>query len=403
MYPVMVGKQKQWNITKGSDDTEQNQTNFAGIAGDGTIFSSDASQITIDIQGSQGVYREVLVFAYHVPVTEPVENPVTFMAFWSEGTSSFFDMYQKSLDPCYPLSEDNREINFNNNLAKVSELTYNYLVNQAKSACTYFNNNEGSLVLMGIYGTGSNTVTGTNEDFALVPWDGSFPSHLPYTPGINSLLKESLNRIETILGNNTSKNSKGLTTIDSLLENLENDILQKLDEKIAAAILPTGSIILWSGETIPDGWAEYTNAAGRVVVGYAAGGITVPAGLTGTLTNSILTSVGALYNPPSGQEYSSPLTTDVLPKHRHAIGVNTGAQDNSSDATKITVQNWDNRNSSLTGDYGGKYGTSVGVKNGGLFTSVNFTDNDNQGTQTVTQWNASKLPKAITLRYIIKL
>jgi hypothetical protein len=402
MYSKMVGKQKQWNITKGSGDSEKNQTYFAGIAKDGTIFSSDASSITVEIQGSRGTYSEVLVFAYHVPVSEPIENPVSILAFWSESNTSFYTLYKKSIDPYYPLTTSDREINFNNYPGTSDELSYEALDNKALAACTYYNNNQNSLALIGIYGTGDNPVLGTSlESFALVPWDGCFPEHLNYTPGIHNAIKQSLYRLETIIGDNSSRSNEGLTSISDLLKALKSEILEEVKEDMALLALPTGAIILWAGDTIPDGWAEYSNAAGRVVVGYTAGGIQIPANPTGTAVTTILSSVGALYNPPSGQEYSNPLTAAELPMHRHGVGVGTGKQDNSTDAEKVTPQNWDNRSSSMNGSYG-YAGQTVNVVNGGLYSSYNFTGG-NQASQTIEQWNATKLPKAITLRYIIKI
>ena len=47
MYRIMVGRLKQWKITKGMGDSEGNQTNFAGIAKDGAIFGTDQNQLQV--------------------------------------------------------------------------------------------------------------------------------------------------------------------------------------------------------------------------------------------------------------------------------------------------------------------------------------------------------------------
>lgn len=401
MYDKMKGRLKQWNIYKGANSPEADQTNFAGITRDGYIFGSDEEQFDVPIQGSKGTYNEVLLFAYHTPVTEPVENPVTFLAFWSESNESFYELYKKSLDPYYPVKVSDRYINFDSHDGTDSTISYESLINKVTSACTYYQNNSNSLVLIGIYGTGTNSVTGeSGEKFALVPYNGNFPDHMNYTPGIHSSVKQSISRIEKILGVNSSQSEVGTTSIDELLTQMKAEIMSEVREQIALLTLPTGSIILWQGDTIPDGWAEFTDAAGRVVIGFQTGGIKVPSGITGTGETNILTSVGAIYNPPGG-DYSNPLINEYLPRHRHGVGVGKGGQEDSSDDDKSTLQNWDNRTSTLNGNVGDR-GATVNVVNGGVNSSWNF-HGDSQGEQSVNQWNAIKLPKSIALRYIIKI
>lgn len=400
MYNIMLGKKDRWNIVKGNESSELPQTNFVGITRDGYVFASDEGEITLKIQGAKGSYDEVLVFAYHTPVTDPIENPVTFMAFWSESNRSFYELYHKSIDPYYPLKKEVREINFNNNSGQGGDINYENLMSSVKDACTYYLENSSTLVLMGIYGTGSNAVTGAvNEPFALVPYEGEFPNHLYYNVGIHNSLKQSIGRLEDIVGANTSTSREGITTIADLLYNLKQEIMKEVRSEITLATLPIGSIILWQGDTIPEGWDEFTDAAGRVVVGFQSGGIKVPNDTAGTGVDTVMTSVGSLYNPVDG-DYNSPLTYRDLPSHRHGIGVSVGGQDNSSDERKTVVQNWDQRDSGLNGSYGYS-GSTESIRNGGLYTSPNFI-NDTQGESETTQWNAIKLPKAIALRYIIK-
>ena len=400
IYSQINGRLKQWNIYKGANSPEADQTNFAGITRDGYVFGSDEEQFEVVIQGSKGTYNEVLLFAYHTPVTEPVENPVTFLAFWSESSESFYELYKKSLYPDYPVKVADRSSSFENHDGTDTNINYETLITKVTAACTYYQNNSNSLVLIGIYGTGTNSVTGkSGEKFALVPYNGDFPAHMNYTPGIHSSVKQSISRIEKILGVNSSQSEEGTTSIDELLNQMKAEIMAEVGEQIALAILPTGSIILWQGDTSPEGWAEVTDAAGRVVVGFQTGGIKVPSGITGTGETSVLTTVGAIYNPPGG-DYNNPLVNEYLPRHRHGVGVGQGGQDNSSDDHKSTLQNWDNRTQNLNGNVGSR-GATVNVVNGGVNSSWNF-QGTSQGEQSVKQWNAIKLPKAIALRYIIK-
>ena len=206
--------------------------------------------------------------------------------------------------------------------------------------------------------------------------------------------------LEKILGVNSSSSDQGTTSIEELLAQMKQEITKEMREEMAMIAMPVGSIILWDGDQIPEGWAEYTNAAGRVVVGFSSGGIKVPTSINGTGTSTILGSVGSLYNPVDG-DYAAKITDSELPRHRHGVGVGKGGQDNSSDDDKSTLQNWDNRTSSLNGNVGDR-GATVNVNNGGVYTSHNFT-NDAQSVQNATQLNVIKLPKSITLRYIIKV
>jgi hypothetical protein len=261
MYNTMVGKHKRWNIGRAKDDSEKAQINFAGIAKDGTLFTRDDESIQINIEGTNS-YNEVLVFSYHVPSTEPVDNRVRLMAFYSEADFSFYDLYKKSIDPYYPTPEGSRTIDFESNITSDS---FGDLLNNVKKACSYYVENEETLSLIGIYGTGTNEATGeVDESFAIVPWDGEYPAMTPYTVGIQNLLIQSIRRIEKFLGTN----DETIDTIYTLLDNLEASIKEDYEAKLEGVSAPTGAIILWpSDEDTPDGWVKYS-------------GISAPTGLT---------------------------------------------------------------------------------------------------------------------------
>lgn len=97
-------------MTKASDSGEGPEVNFGCIARDGMIFISDAATIRIsNIEGSKGSNEDVIVFAYHTPLEEPVQNPVQFRAFWNE-SNSFYSLYKKSVDPLYPSAKESRNL-----------------------------------------------------------------------------------------------------------------------------------------------------------------------------------------------------------------------------------------------------------------------------------------------------
>lgn len=97
-------------MTKAADSGEGPDTNFGCIARDGTIYISDSANISIpNIEGSKGSNEDVIVFAYHTLLEEPVQNPVQFRAFWNE-SNSFYSLYKKSVDPLYPTPKDSRNL-----------------------------------------------------------------------------------------------------------------------------------------------------------------------------------------------------------------------------------------------------------------------------------------------------
>lgn len=405
MYKIMLGKQKQWYITKANDDTEANQTTFAGIAKDGCIFSLDNNVLEVSISGTKGAFNEVILFAVHNPVADLVSNPVSFMAYWSGSSSSFFDLYQRSIDPYYPQAAANRTYDFDSHDGTDSDLNYNNLETLVAAACPAYVTNKDSWAIMGIYGTGNNPVTGVaNEAFALVPYDGSFPNHLQYTPGIHNSLKHSLSRVEKLLSG-VSNTETDTPSLKEILNDFENNLLEKIRKEIALATLPVGSIILWRGDTIPDGWREYTLAQGRVVVGFSDGGIQVPISINRTETQTILGSVEQTYNPVDG-DYFATLDSANIPKHVHGMGITKGRMENARDADISTVQGWANRDTSLNGDVGYyQEDKTIGVVKGGIISSKNFDDPSGAGQSEVSAgiFNITKLPKAIALRYIIKV
>lgn len=94
-------------MAKASEDGELPDVNFGCISRDGYVFISDEQTLTIEnIQGTQGSTEEVLLFAVHTTISEPVDNPVDFVAYWNESS--------KASTPClkvsgYLLSDCRRE------------------------------------------------------------------------------------------------------------------------------------------------------------------------------------------------------------------------------------------------------------------------------------------------------
>lgn len=253
-------------MTKASDSGEGPEVNFGCIARDGMIFISDAATISIpNIEGSKGSNEDVIVFAYHTPLEEPVQNPVQFRAFWNE-SNSFYSLYKKSVDPLYPSAKESRNLS-KINVLEDTELTYESLANRAMASVAQGLVDKSSMVLVGIYGQGINYMDNTVEKYSIVPYGGRFPQPVEYNTAIHGMQQSN---VETLL---------------RLLQGFPNfDIKAYIDEKLgnmAGSNIPRGLIAMWNGTQVPNGWAlcngqivddlQTPDLSGKFVVGWQSG------------------------------------------------------------------------------------------------------------------------------------
>lgn len=253
-------------MTKASDSGEGPEVNFGCIARDGMIFISDAATISIpNIEGSKGSNEDVIVFAYHTPLEEPVQNPVQFRAFWNE-SNSFYSLYKKSVDPLYPSAKDTRNLS-KINVLEDTELTYESLANRAMASVAQGLVDKSSMVLVGIYGQGINSMDNTVEKYSIVPYGGRFPQPVEYNTAIHGMQQSN---VETLL---------------RLLQGFPNfDIKAYIDEKLGnmeGSNIPRGLIAMWNGTQVPNGWAlcngqivddlQTPDLSGKFVVGWQSG------------------------------------------------------------------------------------------------------------------------------------
>lgn len=253
-------------MTKASDSGEGPEVNFGCIARDGMIFISDAATISIpNIEGSKGSNEDVIVFAYHTPLEEPVQNPVQFRAFWNE-SNSFYSLYKKSVDPLYPNAKESRNLS-KINVLEDTELTYESLANRAMASVAQGLVDKSSMVLVGIYGQGINSMDNTVEKYSIVPYGGRFPQPVEYNTAIHGIQQSN---VETLL---------------RLLQGFPNfDIKAYIDEKLGSmegSSIPRGLIALWNGTQVPNGWAlcngqivddlQTPDLSGKFVVGWQSG------------------------------------------------------------------------------------------------------------------------------------
>lgn len=281
-------------MTKASDSGEGPEVNFGCIARDGMIFISDAATISIpNIEGSKGSNEDVIVFAYHTPLEEPVQNPVQFRAFWNE-SNPFYSLYKKSVDPLYPSAKESRNLS-KTNVLEDTELTYESLANRAMASVAQGLVDKSSMVLIGIYGQGINSIDNTVEKYSIVPYGGRFPQPVEYNTAIHGIQQSN---VETLL---------------RLLQGFPNfDIKAYIDEKLGSmegSSIPRGLIAMWNGTQVPNGWAlcngqivddlQTPDLSGKFVVGWQSG-------------NEDYNLIGNT----GGQEKVT-LTTQEIPSHVH--------------------------------------------------------------------------------------
>lgn len=364
-------------IAKEDDNPE---TTFGVIASDGTVYTDNAPSIVINtIQGnSGGVNNDIIVFAVHTPIKEPVDNPVSFVAYYNSSATSFYELYKKALDPYYPRSSQGTSYFKNMNILEDENLTYETLCKQVELACDG-QVNWDTMVLVGIYGTGNNAETQTVEDYALVPYMGKFPMPLNYNTAFASVQREQSSILETMLANIPSN--------ISLLEYLKDYIQSLLKSEDTDVGIPSGVIVLWSGTTAPSGWAICDGQNGTPDL---RGVFVIGAGINND-------GYGSYDINSRGGSPSVKLVADQLPQHKHPF----------QDAYLFESMPISDRSDKIPGTtqidvQGTYYGDGKSdVNNRYLFCYTH--DTENFPVDASTQKAVDIIPPYVALNYIIKL
>lgn len=392
---------------------------FGCIAKDGILFrSGEASINNIPIEGNKGSHNQVLLFAEHRHVSEPVQNLVSFRAFWNESNFDFFNLYKGSLDIYYPVQHSIRKQSISDKYDPTlsDKMSYDCLINKVEAACSTYQNNQKTMVLIGIYGDGTNLdpENGKVEKFAIVPYGGKFPTTLNYNFSIHSYFKEAIKRIEAFIDysfiEKTVDPNTGVSLNFSSLPQYLNWLLDQkeknIQKQVEAVALPPGSIILYDGADIPKGWEIYERAAGRIVIGYNVGGIQLNTTATGEQT--ILKNIGDTYEVSRPEDrYQITIRGIELPKHVHGIGYLHGKGENSRDISTPDLCNFEDRvhEDSFFGNSNDRnYHPLSGMRDGAFLSGPNTTDLNNPvASATKDYLILSKLPPAVTLRYIKRI
>lgn len=395
-------------------DVSDYRITFGVVAKDGILYRSGSDSLTVNIEGNKGTYNQVLLFAEHRHVSEPVQNLVSFRAFWNESNFDFFNLYKKSLDIYYPSTEEARKASIADKYdpSLNEEMSYDYLINKVGSACPTYDSNQKTLVLIGIYGDGTNQTPEKEqvEKFAIVPYGGQFPVSIRYNSAIHSYFKEALSRMESFLSYDRINSAVDLqtgtpltfTNLIDYLEWLIDTKTAKLQNQIQLLAIPIGTIVLYDGEEIPRGWEVYDKAAGRVVIGYTAGGIQLNTTADGSQT--VLQNLGDTYDPLRADDrWHITIEGKDLPKHFHGLGIKAGRQDNVDDAYSTCLCNFNDRSTDINGTmWDSKYNPVSGIIKGAVLSGANIISSNPNDEATKEKLVFSKLPSAITLRYIKK-
>lgn len=272
--------------------------NFGCISRDGYIYVDDATTKTILIEGTKGSNSDIIVVAIHTPMSEPIENPITFRAFWSQASESIYTTYYEDLNPTSIQSDGTLS-----NLYSLEKWVDSSLGNNTWDSNT--------MCIIGIYGQGNNPDTKATESFAIVPYDGQLTYNISLTQGTLNYIEKTLKALTTL----TDGVPEGYTNIVEYLQKY-HELNSKKETPVTNNALPKGTIVMWYGEqsTIPTGWElcdggravndpsmTKPNLMGRV-----------PLGLSTTDQN--YKTSGTI-----GGSDSITLKIDQVPRHRHRI------------------------------------------------------------------------------------
>lgn len=227
---------------------------FGLVTKDGHIYVTDLEELPITMMNTSSGRSELTLWALYQNIQQPINNSPTIVGYWN---TSAYSLYDEFYAPLLKYSgTDNTDligkVNFTNLHDRVKNLVPSATLDK--------------LTFIGVYGQGSNPLTGNVEEFSLVPYEYKWPYNIPFTPSTYNEIKGAIKTINTFL-EGTGYNS---------LKDALNSITQGEEEVQLPPSLPIGSIILWSnyGNTsIPDGWevCDGTNGKPNLMGRFALG------------------------------------------------------------------------------------------------------------------------------------
>lgn len=225
----------------GYNPNDANRYKQGLITKSGHIYVSELEELPVTILNTSQGRSELIVMALYKNVEEPIINTPTLVGYWNNGNSSFYEEFflNTIYSENYNLGQSFNDPFINKTFKDLYERV-KAVVNSAET--------ESNLVLIGIYGEGINPTTNSTEPFSIVPYGSKYPYSQPFTPAMYYTLKGAIDGISNFLGTDAANYNSLKDYITSMIpkpEAADNTLLG----------VPIGTIIMWNGSSIPDGWA----------------------------------------------------------------------------------------------------------------------------------------------------
>lgn len=265
---------------------------FGLVTRSGHIYVSSLESLPITLVNNKTDKDELMVFALYQEIEQPLENTPTLLGYYNQRSDiSFYDAFYA------PLIKEDKSFQMGTPLkAEASNINFTSLYEQVK---TCLNNDTllNNLTFIGVYGTGLNPNTGVNEPFSIVPYQSKWPYEHPWLPSTYSTIKNAIDGISGFIG------SSEYSTLAELIKSLLPSTEEKEEESTLKGV-PIGTIVMWYGETVPDGWqiCDGTNGTPDLLDRFPVGN-------------------GSTFKfKETGGDTTAVLTIENLPEHTHRLG-----------------------------------------------------------------------------------
>ncbi len=192
------------------------KVSHACVSRNGSLYVNDGDTIEVSpIEGSKNKHNEVLLFANHHYTPYPVVNPINLIAYWNPLQISFYEeVYHK-----YTSGDTSLE--------QLTKLSLNSL-NELLSKLSFYR--EDSMVLLGVYGTHVDQVTGEQVKINMPIYGNRFPTVISKQDTIIPILKKLMvhqTTYESTVANLLTKVNE-LTTSSTNLVNRVDDAIRRI-------------------------------------------------------------------------------------------------------------------------------------------------------------------------------
>lgn len=310
----------------------QVKPSFGLVTRSGHIFVSSNNSLPITLVNTRTNLDELMVFALYQEIEQPIETVPVLLGYYNQSNISFYDNFYA------PIIKDSLGFNLGEELdEEYPNINYEQLYAQVATA---LNNGVllGNLTFIGVYGTGTNPNTGTNEKFSIVPYEGQWPYKKPWMPSTFSTIKTAIDRVSKFIGN-----SEYNTLIDLIKSLLPEQQINESDNTLIG--VPIGTIIMWYGEAVPDGWQVCDGTNG-----------------TPNLNGKFPLGAGGEYSfREEGGNKEVTLTMDNIPAHTHKIAYENKKWGDNADNRPFPVGSGSTQNNWETAEAGSKNPKAINI------------------------------------------